>query len=178
MDIFSEEEIEKGVYGNFMKEESRVGYETQFDSFVPMLSDKVTFTRMIDGEWWYVDGIVKEALVKYTFFIMEQLGYIEAKAPLPERATTLLSKGKVVTMSVIKLVVFDIIANSPVVTRYDMNVIDKNKLHSLLINLKGLTKFSEYEKMNFMGDMFIAAVQVILKNIDEYNRRFIDEKLC
>jgi hypothetical protein len=40
-------------------------------------------------------------------------------------------------------------------------------------------RLEEYKKMKFIGDMFIAAVKLLLKDVDEYNKRFIDTKrLC
>ena len=173
---FTEEEIEKGVYSNFYKPQYRIGYEIQFDSILPMMSDDIKLTKLNDGEYFMIDGIVKDGVAKYILLIMDYYGYLAMGLNAPEKTKILLTKGKILTLSVVKLIVFELISNSPF-TVNDGGIIDKKRLHSLLINIKTIMKTKEFKDIDFIGNMFNAAIRILLRNTDDYNKRLISDVL-
>lgn len=178
MEIFDEKEIEKSSYINFMTPD-RIGYEIQFNSIIQMLSDSITLSRLQEGEWLCIDGVVKDDIAKITFFIMSKLGYIENQAPVPDHVNKLVSSSKIITLSIVKMIVFGIIALSPLIHNRYVDIIDKNVLHMLVIDLERLHSLNNRAEFKFICNMYIKAVKMLLENVDEYNKKLINtEALC
>ena len=152
-------------YFCFMDNKTRVGFEVSSDQMIPALAKDSQVERLIDGQWYHFQGVVKDGTCILLGRLMEMFDYAKVDYNMSDDLSKIVNSIKFITQDTINLLVYTLIVQSPMCVEVGLAV-DRNALIAARMVIEKLIQRKDYQPFNFIGIMFVNALNKFVSTVD------------
>lgn len=150
-------------------------FELRSSKIISELTDDNRLEKVLDGEFFYNSGCVKDAVCIFSIIIASHcLTKANTSFKWMQNIEMMNQNTAVITQEYINRMVYLLLINSPYI-EYLGGVIDKNHIKKIKRSFGKLLNTPKYIQIHFIGKMFYQALLKLENSIDDHNKRWVDD---
>lgn len=159
-------------YFCFMDAKTRIGFEVSSEQMIPALSNDSQVEQLIDGSWYYFQGLIKDGTLVLLGKLMEMFEYEQVGFQMSNDLRTIIDKLQVLTQENMNLLVYTVIIQSPMCVKIGCAV-DVHAIIAAKMVMEKLLKRKDFKRIDFVGDMVLDALEKFANTVDGHNEKVL-----